>query len=113
MNPVLQLQMRNFMFGNKFRALATVLALGSASIAVVGLATVTPAEAAVRAAVGRPLQEARSLAGAGNYSAAMAKVREAESVGGLTGEERSIIGQMRQYISVKSGSGGLGAKAKF
>lgn len=101
------------MFGNKLRALATVLALGSASFVVVGLATVTPAEAAVRAAVGRPLQEAKSLAASGNYSAAMAKVRQAEGVGGLTGEERSVINQMRQYISVKSGSGGLGAKAKF
>jgi len=101
------------MFGNRLRALATVLALGSASIAVAGLATVTPANAAVRAAVGRPLQEAKSLAAAGNYSAAMARVHEAEGVGGLTGEERSVISQMREYISVKSGSGGLGAKAKF
>ena len=35
---------------------------------------------------------------------------------GLTGEERSAISQMRNYIAVKSGSGGaggVGVKAKF
>jgi len=106
------------MLTNKLRALATALVLGAATVAVAGVATVIPAEAAVRAAVGKPLQEARNLASAGNYSAAMAKVREAEGVGGLTGEERSIISQMRTYISVKSGgSGGGGSavevKAKF
>jgi hypothetical protein len=49
----------------------------------------------------------------------MAKVREAEGAPNLTGEERSIIGQMKEYISVKSGGAGgnvnsaVGAKAKF
>ncbi|HEX2591813.1 MAG TPA: hypothetical protein VHL34_09975 [Rhizomicrobium sp.] len=101
------------MFGKRLRALATALVLGSACVAVAGISTIVPAEAAVRPAVGKPLKEAQSLAASGNYSAANAKVREAESVGGLTGEERGIISQMKQYIAVKSGSGALGGKAKF
>ncbi len=48
----------------------------------------------------------------------MAKIREAESVGGLTAEEQKIIAQMRQYIEAKSGgsvgvSDAVGAQAKF
>ena len=46
------------------------------------MASLSPADAAVRPAVGKPLQEAQSLAAAGNYGAAMAKVSEAEAVGG-------------------------------
>src|SRR5690349_6030135 len=106
------------MLRNKLRAFATALVLGTAAIAAVSVATVIPAEAALRSSVGKPLQEAKNLAAAGNYSAAMAKVHEAESVGGLTGEERNIINQMKEYISVKSGASGdansaIGAKAKF
>jgi hypothetical protein len=101
------------MLRNRLRAFATALILGSAAVAVTGIATVVPAEAALRPAVGKPLQEAKSLAAAGNYSAASAKVREAAAVPGLTGEERGVINQMQQYIAVKSGSGALGSKAKF
>ncbi|HEY1711204.1 MAG TPA: hypothetical protein VGG10_23255 [Rhizomicrobium sp.] len=106
------------MFRNRLRVLATALVLGTAAVTVAGVATIVPAEAAVRPVVGKPLQEARSLAAAGNYSAAMAKVREAEGAGGLTGEERNVINQMKEYISVKSGASGdvnsaIGAKAKF
>jgi hypothetical protein len=101
------------MLRNKLRAFATALILGSAAVAVAGITTIVPAEAALRPQVGKPLQEAKSLAAAGNYSAASAKVREAAAVPGLTGEERSVINQMQQYIAVKSGSGALGSKAKF
>jgi hypothetical protein len=106
------------MLVNNLRALATALVLGTATIAVAGIATTIPAEAALRSAVGKPLQEAKSLAAAGNYGAAMARVHAAESVGGLTGEERSVISQMKEYIAVKQGGSGdantaLGAKAKF
>ncbi len=106
------------MFRNRLRGIATALVLGTATIAAAGVMTIIPAEAGVRPAVGKPLQEARSLAGSGNYSAAMAKVREAEGVGGLTGEERSVVSQMRNYIAAKSGGGGstdsaVGVRAKF
>src|SRR6185312_10066018 len=63
----------------------------------------------------KPLQEAQSLAGQGNYKAAMAKVNEAEAVSGKTAEETQIINQMKNYIAVKSGdpSTPAGAEAKF
>jgi len=80
--------------------------------------TATPADAAVRAAVGKPLQAAQAAAQAGNYSAAMADVHQAEALGGLTAEEQKIVTQMRQYIETKSGgsvgvSDSVGAQAKF
>ena len=96
-----------------FRAAATAFALGTAAVAVAGVCSTVPAQAAVRSAVGKPLNEARALAASGNYSAALARVNAAEAVGGLTAEERSVVSQMRQYIEIKSGSGALGVKAKF
>ncbi len=101
----------------KVRAALTALFLGCAVAGAVCVSTV-PADAAVRAVVGKPLNEAKNLAASGNYSAAMAKVHEAEGAAGLTGEERTIIGQMKEYIAVKSGGAGevnsaIGAKAKF
>jgi tetratricopeptide (TPR) repeat protein len=78
------------------------------------------AEAAgVRPQVGKPLQAAIALANGGNASAALSKVREAESVGGLTSSEQQAISQTKQFIAAKTGnfSGGGGsataAKAKF
>lgn len=99
------------------QALGIALALGGAACVASGtLPLVSAAEAAtVRPAVGRPLQAAVSLANQGQASAALAKVREAESVGGLTGSEQSAIAQTRAYIGAKTGAGGssLGCKAKF
>jgi hypothetical protein len=101
----------------KVRAAVTALFLGVAAAGAVCV-SVVPADAAVRAVVGKPLNEAKNLAASGNYSAAMAKVHEAEGASGLTGEERNIISQMKEYIAVKSGGAGevnsaIGAKAKF
>ncbi|MBV9694067.1 MAG: hypothetical protein JO261_10240, partial [Alphaproteobacteria bacterium] len=96
----------------KFRA-ALLSRTAALFLAAAGLALTAslPAEAAVRAAVGRPLQEAQSLAASGNYSAAMSKVHQAEGVGGLSPEESHVIEQMRAYIESKSnatsGSGKL------
>lgn len=98
------------MNANTFRAGFSALFLGAAVLAG-GVMAVSPAEAAVRAAVGKPLQEAQSMAAAGNYSGAMAKVNQAASVGGLTGEESRIIGQMKAYISSKSNA--TGGKGKL
>ncbi|HEY1961347.1 MAG TPA: hypothetical protein VGG69_02925 [Rhizomicrobium sp.] len=69
----------------------------------------------VRPQVGKPLQQAISLANSGKGAAAMSKLHEAESVGGLTGAEQAAISQARQFIAVKTGAGGssLGCKAKF
>jgi tetratricopeptide (TPR) repeat protein len=70
------------------------------------------ADAAVRPVVGKPLQEAQSMAASGNFSGAMAKVHQAEGAGGLTGEESRVISQMKAYIASRQG-GGSGPKAKF
>lgn len=106
------------MIAKKLRAAVAALFVGTAVIAAGTILCSTPAEAAVRAAVGKPLQDAIAAANAGNYSTAVKKVNEAESVGGLTAEEQKIITQTRQFIEVKSGgaagvSTGPGAQAKF
>ncbi|MBU6298529.1 MAG: hypothetical protein KJS68_09825, partial [Alphaproteobacteria bacterium] len=100
------------------RAVAMALALGTAAAAAAGALTVTPAEAAVRAAVGKPLQAAQAAAAAGNYKQAMQYVNQAAAVGGLSAEERKIVEQMHDYISVKSGGtvgvdNAISAQAKF
>ena len=99
------------MNSRSFRSHFAAVMLGMASVAAAGAMTITPAAAAVRPAVGNPLREAQSLAGAGNYSAAMAKVHQAEGVSGLTGEENHIIAQMKAYITSKSSA--TGGKGKL
>jgi hypothetical protein len=103
------------MTASKLRAVTTAFLLGTATICSAALVLSTPASAAVRAAVGKPLQQAQSLAASGDYKGAMAKVNEAEAVSGKTAEESQIIGKMKDYLSIKSGdtSTPAGAKAKF
>jgi hypothetical protein len=98
------------------RAVGMALLLGSAAMLPPVAPLVSTAQAATaRPAVGKPLQEAVSLANAGKGAAAMAKVHEAESVSKLTGSEQSLIAQTKQFIAAKTGAGGssLGCKAKF
>ena len=106
------------MIAKKLRAVATALFLGAVTAMACGAFTVTPAQAAVRAVVGKPLQAALAAAKAGNYSAAMADVRQAEGAGDLTAEEQATIAKIKQYIEVASGgsvgvSNAVGAQAKF
>jgi tetratricopeptide (TPR) repeat protein len=98
------------------RALAVALLLGGAAMAAATMIAPQTAEAAtVRPSVGKPLQEAISLANSGHGSEAMAKVHEAESVSGLTGGEQQAIAQTKEYIGAKTGAGGsaTGCRAKF
>ena len=102
------------------RGMAAALLIGTAAVAAASLSTTTVAQAAgVRPQVGKPLQEAISLAKAGKGSAALAKVREAEHVSHLTSAEKKIIGQTKEYVQTKTGnfSGGVtnaaSAQAKF
>jgi len=98
--------------------LALLLATGFTCAGSVCLPIAAEA-AGVRPQVGKPLQAAIALANGGNASAALSKVREAESVGGLTSSEQQAISQTKQFIAAKTGnfSGGGGsataAKAKF
>jgi len=92
------------MIGKTLRALSAAFLVGTASIAIAGVATTQMAEAGtVRPAVGKPLQDALSLANSGKINAALAKVKEAESVSDLTSAERDTINQMKNYILAKSG----------
>jgi hypothetical protein len=105
----------SIMLAKILRAFSIALVLGAG--AVVALAPISAADAAVRAAVGKPLQEAIALAKSGNGSAAMAKVHEAEGVGSLTAEEQRTISQTKEFIAAKTGAGGAdtstGCQAKF
>ncbi len=97
------------------RAVATALLLGAAAMAGAAVLSSTPAAAALRASVGKPLQEAIALYNAKNYKGAMAKVNEAEAISGKTAEESKAIEQMKNAIAVASGdpSTPAGAEAKF
>jgi hypothetical protein len=99
----------------KLRAVAAALLLGSATLAGTVVLTSAPAAAAVRAAVGKPLQDAIALLNQKNYKAAMAKVSEAEAVANKTPEETNTIAQVKNAIAINSGdtSTPQGAKAKF
>jgi tetratricopeptide (TPR) repeat protein len=104
------------MTSSNFRALATALLLSTASAAGLAVMASTPVEAAtVRPQVGAALQAAIKDASSGNGSAAMAKIHEAESVGGLTPQEQQAIEQTKNFVAAKTGAGGgaTGAKAKF
>jgi hypothetical protein len=103
------------MTGSKLRAVVAAYILGTATLAGGAVILSAPASAAVRAVVGKPLQEAQALAAQGNYKAAMAKINEAAAATGKTAEEEKIIAQMKEYIAIKSGdtSTAAGAKAKF
>src|ERR1700733_6116593 len=103
------------MTANNFRAAlrsrTAAFFLGAAIVAGTGLALTVPAEAAGGPVVGKPLQEAQSMAASGNYSGAMAKVHQAEGAGGLTGEGARVIA--RRGAASASKRGGGGPKAKF
>ena len=103
------------MTASKLRAVATAFLLGTATVCGASFILSMPADAAVRAAIGKPLQEAQELAAKGDYKAAMAKVNQAEAVSGKTAEESKIVTQMRDYIAIKAGdtSTPVGAQAKF
>ena len=96
------------MLSKSLRAAAAAFVLGTATLAVATVSFTVSAEAAARASVGRPLQEALRQAGAGNFSAARASVAAAEAVGGQTPGDRAAIDQVKQYIAAKSGGGGGG-----
>jgi len=104
------------MTARNLRATLTAILLGTATAAAT-VTLVAPAQAAVTFKVGGVLKEAQSLAAAGNYKGAMAKVNEAEGIPGRTAEDNDVISKMKNYIAVKSGDASIGgvagAKAKF
>ncbi len=76
----------------------------AATLAVLATASLSVAQAqGLRAEVGRPLQQAGDLLKAGKAKEALGKVREAESVGGITGAERQVIDGMKASAAQRAG----------
>lgn len=92
-----------------------VAAIGFNSIPFV-IGVTTPAYAAgeqqaLRPEVGKPLQAAQELYKAHKYKEALAKVREADSIGGKTPSEVYTIERMRAAIAAAAGETGVAIKA--
>jgi hypothetical protein len=95
------------MFAQKLRAVVSALLLGSAVVGGAVIHSTMVAQAAARPQVGSLLKQAISLAGSGDIGAAEAKIRQAESVGGLTPGDNQAISQVRSYVEAKNSSGPL------
>jgi len=99
----------------KLRAAVTAILLGTAAAGAAALVLSAPAQAAtVSAKVGPLLKEAQALIAAKNYSAAKARLNEAEAAAS-TPDDRAIINQFKNAISISSADPNTpgGAKAKF
>ncbi len=68
------------------------------------------AQSALRPEIGKPLQAAQELIKAGRYREALAKVREADAVGGKSGNESTMIERMR--LAAASGAGDADTAAR-
>jgi hypothetical protein len=68
------------------------------------------AQGGLRPEVGKPLQAAQDLVKAGKFREALAKVREADAVGGKTANETSLIERMR--LAAASGAGDTDTAAR-
>jgi tetratricopeptide (TPR) repeat protein len=83
----------------------------TAAAPMVGLSSVAYAAEAVRAEIGKPLQEAQKLAAAGKNKEALAKLRETDSVGGKTPNESYLIERTRASAAAAAGDNDAAAKA--
>ena len=99
------------MISNRFHAVAAALLLGTASLGASTMLMTAPAQAAVRAVVGEPLQQAMAAAAKGDYKGAMALVDKANAASDKTAEETSTINQVKAYVGAKSGDISLGGAA--
>ncbi|KAB0326499.1 hypothetical protein ACWYXK_03465 [Janthinobacterium lividum] len=83
----------------------------TAATPVIGLGSLAYAADTVRAEVGKPLQEAQKLASSGKNKEALAKLREADSVGGKTAFESYQIERVRASAAAAAGDNGTAIKA--
>lgn len=74
-----------------------------AAAAVLALAAGVAQAQSVRPEVGKPLQQASELLKAGKAREALAKVREADAVGGKTAAEQTMIERMRGAAAQRAG----------
>jgi hypothetical protein len=82
------------------------LLVAAAAVLVLGVAQ---AQSGLRPELGKPLQAAESLIKAGKYREALAKVREADAVGGKSAAETTVVERMR--LAAASGAGDADAAA--
>ncbi|NRR30116.1 tetratricopeptide repeat protein [Oxalobacteraceae bacterium] len=99
----------------KFRLAQLSLAMAAigftAAAPLMGLGSVAYAADAVRAEVGKPLQEAQKLAQAGKNKEALAKLRDADAVGGKTANETYLIERTRASAAAAAGDNETAARA--
>lgn len=84
--------------------------VAAAALLAVWLAA-APAQAQVRPEIGRPLQQASDMLRAGKAKEALAKVREAEAVGGKTAAESLTIDRMKAAAAMRAGDLATGIQA--
>lgn len=92
------------------RKLTLALAIGACFAGGLGGAGNALAQG-VRAEVGRPLQQAGDLLRAGKAKEALAKVREAEAVGGKSAHEQLTIDRMKAAAAQRAGDMGTAIQA--
>jgi hypothetical protein len=81
-----------------------------AALLAAGLSTTVLAQA-LRPEVAKPLQQAGDLLKAGKAREALAKVNEADAVGGKTGPEQYLINRMRGSAAQRAGDTATAARA--
>jgi hypothetical protein len=84
-------------------------ALAAAAVLTAALGTVQAQT--VRPEVGKPLQQAGELLKAGKAREALAKVREADAVGGKSGAEQLMVDRMRAAAAQRAGDTGAAIQA--
>ncbi len=82
-----------------------------AAALIAAAAVGAPAQEAVRPEVGKPLQAAQELIRSRHFKEALAKVREADAVGGKTANENFLIERMRLAAASGAGDANMAAKA--
>jgi len=80
------------------------------ALAAAGCLTLAHAQS-VRPEVGKPLQAAGDLLRAGKAKEALAKIREADAVGGKTAQEQLMIDRMRGSAAQRAGENSTAAQA--
>lgn len=83
----------------------------TAAAPLAGFSSVAYAADAVRAEIGKPLQEAQKLAAAGKNKEALAKLKEADAVGGKSPHESYLIERTRASAAAAAGDNDAAAKA--
>jgi uncharacterized protein HemY len=82
----------------------------NAAVPMMGVSSIAYAEN-VRAEVGKPLQEAQKLASSGRYKEALAKLKEADAVGGKSDLEKFQIEYTRGSAATAAGENETAARA--